>query len=448
MEQASSIGFLTEGTIWKRITSFALPIFLGNLFQQLYNTVDSLIVGNFLGSNALAAVSSSGNLTFLLIGFLNGIAIGAGVVIARYFGARDAENMQRAIHTIVAFGLAASVAMTVIGVLLTPQILIWMDTPTSVMPNSVVYLKIYFMGSLGFVMYNVFVGILQAVGDSRHPLYYLIISSIINVVLDLVFIGVFHTGVEGAAVATAFSQLVSAVLCLIQLMRTREPYRVSLRKIRFDAIMLKQVIHLGLPSGVQNSIVALANVIVQANINSFGEMAMAGCGAFSKIEGFAFLPINSFSMALPTFIGQNIGAGKYERAAKGARFGILSSVILAEVIGMLILVFAPALTAAFESTPEVIQFGVERARTSAPFFCLLAYSHSMGAVMRGEGKPVVSMLVMMICWCVIRVSFLSLVIPLTNNIQFVYWAYPMTWLLSSIAFFVYYKKADRLHSFA
>ena len=179
MEQASSIGFLTEGTIWKRITSFALPIFLGNLFQQLYNTADSLIVGNFLGSNALAAVSSSGNLTFLLIGFLNGIAIGAGVVIARYFGARDAENMQRAIHTIVAFGLAASVAMTVIGVLLTPQILTWMDTPTSVMPNSVVYLKIYFMGSLGFVMYNVFVGILQAVGDSRHPLYYLIISSIL-----------------------------------------------------------------------------------------------------------------------------------------------------------------------------------------------------------------------------------------------------------------------------
>ena len=338
---------MTEGAIWKRITFFALPIFFGNLFQQMYNTVDSLIVGNFLGSNALAAVSSSGNLIFLLIGFLNGVSIGAGVVIARYFGARDQESLHTAIHTTVAFGLVASVIMTFVGVIFAPQILIWMGTPENVMPDSVAYFQVYFMGSLGFVMYNIFVGILQAVGDSRHPLYYLIVSSVVNVVLDLVFIAVFHTGVEGAALATTISQLVSAFLCMFQLIRTKAEYHLSLRDIRFNMDMLGQIIRFGLPSGVQNSIIALANVVVQANINSFGAMAMAGCGAFSKIEGFGFLPITSFTMAMTTFVGQNLGAKQYERTRQGARFGIISAAILAELIGVIIFILAPVLIKLF-----------------------------------------------------------------------------------------------------
>ena len=209
---------MSEGCIWKKITFFALPLFLGNLFQQLYNTADSLIVGNFLGSNALAAVSSSGNLIFLMVGFFNGIAMGAGVVIARYFGAKDVENMQKAIHTTVAFGLVASVVLTFVGVLLAPQMLIWMDTPSNVLPSSITYFRIYFAGSLGLVMYNIFVGILQAIGDSKHPLYYLIISSITNIVLDIVFISVFHFGVGAAAFATILSQFLSAFLCLVLLM--------------------------------------------------------------------------------------------------------------------------------------------------------------------------------------------------------------------------------------
>ena len=437
---------MTEGSIWKKITFFALPIFLGNLFQQMYNTADSLIVGNFLGSNALAAVSSSGSLIFLLIGFLSGIAIGAGVVISRYFGARDDENVQIAIHTTAALGLVAGVLMTLVGVLLSPQILVWMGTPDVVMGESLTYLQIYFMGSLGSVMYNIFVGTLQAMGDSKHPLYYLIASSIVNVVLDILFIAVFHAGVGGAALATIISQFLSAFLCMFRLMKNKGCEKLYLRKIRFNWEMLKQIVRFGLPSGVQNSIIALANVVVQSNINSFGEMAMAGVGAFSKIEGFGFLPITSFTMAMTTFISQNLGAKQHERAKQGARFGIFMTALLAELIGVVVFIFAPQLIAAFDSNPEVVAIGVEKARTSALFFFLLAYSHAVSAILRGAGKAVVPMMVMMIFWCVVRVAFLMITVPLTHSIQMLYWVYPLTWGLSSLAFLWYYKKADWLHA--
>lgn len=436
---------MTSGPIGKRMMFFALPLLLGNLFQQLYNTVDSLIVGNFLGSSALAAVSSSGSLIFMLIGFLSGISAGAGVVISQYFGAEDVPNIQRAVHTTVAFGIAAGILMTIAGILLSPQILAWMGTPESVMPESISYLQIYFSGSLGFVLYNVFVGILQAVGDSRHPLYYLMASSVINLILDILFIGFFHTGVGGAALATVISQIVSAFLCFIQLLRTKESYRLRLSSIRFDLQMLGRIVRIGLPSGVQNSIIAFANVVVQSYINAFGEMAMAGYGAYTKIEGFAFLPINSFTMAMTTFVGQNLGAGQTERTRKGARFGILVTVVMAELIGVIVMLFAPQLIAAFDSTPAVVQFGVEKARTAALFYCLLAYSHSVASVIRGAGKAVVSMLIMMTFWCVVRVAFLAVSIPLTHSVQMVYAVYPLTWALSSVAFFFYYRRAGWLN---
>lgn len=433
---------MTAGSISKRMIFFALPLLLGNLFQQMYNTVDSLIVGNFLGSSALAAVSSSGSLIFMLIGFLSGISSGAGVIVSRYFGAEDAKGVHRAVHTTVAFGLVAGALMTVAGVLLSPQILRWMGTPESVMPESVTYLKIYFSGSLGFVMYNIFVGILQAVGDSRHPLYYLMISSVINLVLDVVLIKDFHTGVGGAALATVISQVFSAILCFIQLLRTDDSYRLQVTKIRFDLKMLGQIVRIGLPSGVQNSIIAFANVVVQSYINAFGEMTMAGYGAYSKIEGFAFLPINSFTMAMTTFVGQNLGAGQLERTKRGARFGSLAAVILAELIGIVVFILAPQLIAAFDSTPEVVRFGVEKARTAALFYCLLAYSHSVASILRGARKAIAPMIIMMSFWCVIRVAFLAVSIPLTHSIQMVYVVYPLTWALSSIAFFFYYRRAN------
>ena len=436
---------MTSGSIGKRMMFFALSLLLGNLFQQLYNTVDSLIVGNFLGSSALAAVSSSGSLIFMLIGFLSGISAGAGVVISQYFRAEDVPNIQRAVHTTVAFGIAAGLLMTIVGILLSPQILAWMGTPESVMPESISYLQIYFSGSLGFVLYNVFVGILQAVGDSRHPLYYLMASSAINLVLDILFIGFFHTGVGGAALATVISQVFSAILCFVQLLRTKESYQLRLSSIRFDLPMLGRIIRSGLPSGVQNSIIAFANVVVQSYINAFGQMAMAGYGAYTKIEGFAFLPINSFTMAMTTFVGQNLGAGQTERTRKGARFGILVTVVMAELIGVIVMLFAPQLIAAFDSTPAVVQFGVEKARTAALFYCLLAYSHSVASVIRGAGKAVVSMLIMMTFWCVVRVAFLAVSIPFTHSVLMVYAVYPLTWALSSVAFFFYYRRANWLN---
>ena len=437
---------MTSGAIWKRMILFALPLMLGNLFQQMYNTVDSLIVGRFVGSSALAAVSSSGSLIGMLIGLLSGISSGAGVIVARHFGAQDKEGLHRTVHTIVAFGLVAGVIMTAVGVLLSPQILVWMGTPESVMVESVVYLRIYFCGSLPFMMYNVFVGILQAVGDGRHPLYYLIASSIINLGLDLLFIEGFDAGVGGAALATVISQIVSALLCLAQLMRTKEDYRVDLKAIRFQKDILWQVIRVGLPSGVQNSIIAFANVIVQSNVNAFGEMAMAGYGAYAKIEGFGFLPINSVTLALTTFVGQNLGAMQHERTRKGARFGILMTVTLAEAIGVLVFLFAPQLIALFDPTPEVVAFGVGKARTAALFYCLLAYAHSVAAVLRGAGRAVIPMAIMIAIWCGVRVAFLSITIPLTHSIQMVYWVYPLTWGISCVLFFLYYKKADWMNT--
>lgn len=448
MSGVKSKTLLTEGVIWKKIVGFAIPLFLGNLFQQLYNTADSLIVGNFLGSDALAAVSSSGSLIFLLVGFFNGIAVGAGVVIARYFGARRQQELQDAIHTIVGFGIVSGILLTVIGLIMAPKILIWMKTPADVLVNSVLYFRIYFLGSLAFVLYNNFVGILQAVGDSRHPLYYLIVSSVLNIILDLVFVGVFHYGVGSAALATIISQFTSAGLCLYRLTKkSPEEYRVHLRKIRLHRKMLRQIISNGLPTGIQNSVISIANVVVQSNINSFGKMAVAGCGAYSKIEGFGFLPITCFSMSLTTFISQNLGARKIDRVKKGARFGVVTSLLLAELVGIIIYITIPVLISGFNSDPGVISFGVRQARTVTLFYFLLAYSHCMAGLFRGAGKAVVPMCVMLVCWCMIRVIYITVATSIIPEIEVVFWAYPLTWTLSSISFTVYYLKSNWLKSF-
>ena len=412
---------MTSGPIWKRIIFFAIPLFFGNLFQQLYNTADSLIVGRFLGSTALAAVSSSGNLIFLMVGFFNGLAIGAGVVVAKYYGAKRYHIVQRTIHTIMALGLICGIVLTFIGVLAAPQILVLMGTPSEVLPNSITYFRIYFCGSLAFVMYNFMVGILQSVGDSRHPLIYLVISSIVNIVL--------------------------AFLCLWQLMKSPEEYRVHISKIRIDFLVLRQIISNGLPSGLQNSIISLANVVVQSNINKFGEMAVAGCGSYSKVEGFGFLPITCFALALTTFISQNLGAKEYGRAKKGAVFGVLCSITIAELIGLVIYGLAPMLISAFSSTPEVISYGTAQAHVAALFYFLLAFSHCMAGILRGAGKSTVPMLVMLVCWCIIRVTYITAMVRLIPDIRVIFWAYPLTWTLSSIVFFIYFLKSDWIHSF-
>ena len=438
---------LTEGPIAKKLILFAIPMFLGNLFQQLYNTADSLIVGNFLGSTSLAAVTSTGSLIFLIVGFFNGTAMGAGVVISRFFGAKDYDRVKKAIHTDLAFGLLCGGIMTIVGVVFAPQILALMGTPKEVFAQAVWYIRIYFLGSISFVLYNVCMGILQAVGDSRHPLYYLIISSIVNIVLDILFNGVLRLGVAYAALATIFSQTLSVALCMRRLMITQDIYQVHIHEIRFDPQIIKQIIQIGLPSGLQNSIISIANVVVQSNINAFGSDAMAGCGSYSKIEGFGFLPITCFAMALTTFIGQNLGARQYARAKKGALFGILCSITVAELIGILIYFFIPQLVVLFNSEPQVVEYGVLQARTVGRFYFLLAFSHCAAGILRGAGKSTVPMFVMLGCWCIIRITYITIITHFIPKIVVIFWAYPLTWTLSSIIFLVFLLKGDWLYAY-
>ena len=438
---------LTEGPIWKKLLLFALPILLGNIFQQFYNAFDSWVVGRFLGDTALAAVSSSGSLIHMFVGFFNGVAMGAGVLIARFYGAKDYTGMHTAIHTDVAFGLTAGILLTVLGVTFSPTILRWMGTPESVMPQSVAYFRFYFCGAIFTVMYNIFVGILHAVGDSRHPLYYLIFSTFVNIALDLLFVAVFKWGVGSAAIATTISQGVSALLCLFLLLRVDAPYKLKIRDIKFDFSCLKSIVRFGLPSGVQNSVIGFANLVVQTNINAFGAAAMAGCGAYSKMEGFAFLPVTCFSMALSTFVGQNLGAHKHDRVRKGIGFGIACSCIMAELIGICSYLFAPQLIGFFNNAPEVVDYGTRHMRTICMFYCLLAFSHCVAGIMRGAGKATVPMFTMLLCWCVIRVSYITIAVRFVNELTTVSFAYPLTWTLSSIIFLIYLIKGDWIHTF-
>ena len=444
---ASQVKDMTVGNPYKLMLGFALPVFLSQLFQQMYNTVDALIVGRYLGTEALAAVTSSGTLIFLMISFFAGTAMGGGIVIGRYFGAGDHQRVSGAIHTMLAFGIASGAFLTVVGVAFTPVFLVWMQTDPEVLPDAVEYFRYYFMGGLFMVMYNISRSIMNALGDSRRPLYYLIFSSMLNVVLDLLFLAVFRWGVWSAAAATVISQAASVVLCMIYLLRKDNMFTVELRKIRFHKDLLMEIIRYGLPSGVQNSVIALANVVVQSQINSFGTSAMAAFGSHSKIEGFAFLPITSFNMACTTFISQNLGARLYDRAKKGAAFSILAAMLLAELTGVFVYTCSPWLIGMFDQTPSVIELGVMQAHTQSPFYFLLAFSHSVAAVCRGAGKAFVPMCVMLSIWCVVRIIYIMLVTMLIGEISLIYWAYPLTWALSSIIYLIYYLRSDWVHGF-
>lgn len=438
---------MTKGGIYSQIIYFALPIMLSQIFQQLYNTADSLIVGHYLGTNALAAVSSSGTLIFLLVSFFNGTAMGAGVVISRYFGAGNRENVSKAIHTNIAFGLVSGIFLTVIGVLFTPTFLVWMRTDPEVLPEAIEYFRYYFLGSIGLVMYNICRGIMNAVGDSKRPLYYLIFSSVLNILLDVLFVGALGWGVWSAALATVISQVASVVLCMIYLCKNGNIFSVEIKKLRFHGDMFGEIIKYGLPSGVQNSVIAFANVIVQTQINGFGKFATAAYGTYAKIEGFAFLPMMSFNMATTTFISQNLGAKQYDRAKKGARFGILAAVILAELVGVLIYFSAPHLIGMFDSNAEVIALGVKQAHTASLFYFLLAFSHAVAAVCRGAGKAFVPMFVMLSIWCALRIAYIAIVTHFWGDIGLIYWAYPITWGISSVIYLIYYNCSDWIHGF-
>ena len=438
---------MTTGSTWKLLLSFAVPLLIGNLFQQLYNTVDSLVVGNFVGTEALAAVGSTTSIINTMVMFFNGTSIGASV-ISRHYGAHDDKKLHLAVETTIMVTFLASILFTALGIFLAPLMLRFMSTPDDVLESASVYLRIYFSGIAGLLVYNMGSAVLRAVGDTKRPLLFLCFSSILNTVLDLVFVIVFHLGIAGVAYATIISQFMSAFLCLYRLMKkSPEEYTVSLRDVRLDSYMLKQIVSNGLPAGIQNSVIAIANVVVQSNINSFGKLAVAGCGAYSKVEGFGFLPITCFSMGLTTFISQNLGAKKYDRAKKGARIGILCSISMAEIVGIIVYFASPVFIAAFNNDPKVIAFGVKEAHIITLFYFLLAFSHCIAGLMRGAGRATVPMFVMLGCWCVIRVTYITIAVKLHPVIQTGFWAYPLTWSLSSILFLIFYLKSDWIHGF-
>ena len=404
--------------------------------------MDSVVVGNYIGAQALAAVGSSAPVINLLVSFFMGLAVGAGVIISRYFGARKKEELHIAVHTSLALTFAAGLVMTLIGVLISPYVLQWVGTPSDVMESSVLYLRIYFLGILSVMVYNMGSGILRAVGDSRNPLYFLIVSSVTNIILDMLFVIVFHMGIAGVGWATLIAQTISAVLTMLLLMRTKEEYQVKLKHIRFHKHMLYEIVRLGLPSGLQNAIVSFSNVIVQSNINAFGSLAMAGCGSYTKIDGFAILPVMSYSMALTTFTGQNMGAKKYDRVKQGAKTGILMSVITIVCISALLLILGPNVLAIFSSDPTVINYGLYMMHVLAPGYIFLAISHAFNGIIRGAGITTVPMIVMVTCWCGLRMAWILTSVPLFHDIGVVFMGWPLTWIASALWLFLYYRKGS------
>ena len=442
MTQKNRTRDLTVGSPMKLILSFAAPLLFGFLFQQFYSFVDTAIVGKYLGASKLAAVGSTGSVNFLVLGFCQGACSGFAIPIAQAFGARDEHQVRKCVAASTYLSAGVSFVIAALTGWLCPAMLRLMNTPEAIIADSVAYIRIIFLGIPVTILYNMASGILRSLGDSRTPVYFLVLASLVNVVLDLVLIVYAGMGVAGAAVATIISQMLSAILSLIRLMRTDSSIRVRLRAIRFDRPILGRMIRIGIPSGLQNSIIGFSNVVIQSYINAYGEFAMAGIGAYTKDEGFAFIPITSFSMVLTTFVSQNLGAGEAGRVKKGVRFGGLTGILMAVVIGILTVVFAPQLIGAFNSNPEVIAYGVARARIVCPFFCLVSFSHLMAAILRGYGKANVPMIDFLVCWCVIRILIIAVGGLFIHSIYLTYWVYPITWTLSTLTMGIYYRKEE------
>lgn len=418
---------MTEGVIWKQLLAFSMPLLVGNLFQQLYNTVDSIVVGNFIGGEALAAVGSSNSLINLIIGMFMGIGTGAGVIISQYYGAKNEGKLRLAVHTTMALSIIGGVILIVAGVFLSPFILKWMGTPVAVMPNSVAYLRIFFCGSLFNLLYNMGAGVLRAVGDSRRPLYYLCVSSVVNIILDMVFVVVFNMGTAGVGYATVIAQAVSSVLTLRALAATEDIYRLILSEIRIDKSMMIRILKLGIPSGIQQSIISLSNVIVQANVNSYGYAAMAGFGAYSKIDGFAMLPLQSFCMASTTFTGQNIGAKKARRIRQGIFQGIIISLSYTVLISIFLYWNAERILRVFSPEKDVIAYGYTTMLILLPFYWTIAIHQILMGSIRGSGRTMVSMLIGVGNMCILRMIYINLLVPFFPSYKAVMWCYPITW---------------------
>ena len=433
---------LIEGPIFQALLVFAIPLLIGNLFQQLYNTADSYVVGNFVDTNALAAVGASGSVIQMLVGFFMGLSVGAGVVIAQYFGAGRKEEMSQAIHSALALTVLLSVLFTVVGIAVTRPLLKAIGVPQEVLPHSTLYLTIYFAGITFLLFYNMGSGILRAIGNSRDPLIYLAIASILNVILDVLLVCVAQLGVAGVALGTLIAQAVSAVLVMLQLMRTKEDYRVEIKKIRFHPEMLKQIAIVGLPAALQQSITAFSNVVVQSYINSFGTAAIAGYSTTVRIDGFLQLALQSFNMTITTFVGQNIGAKKTERVKRGIFTAWLMCSVIILAGSVLMNREGAMLVRLFTDDEAVIANGAAMLRLFSYAYWTLPIVQILSGALRGAGKSSIPMFFMLGCFVVIRQIYLAVTVPATHSLLVVMAGWPGTWALCAAGMTVYFFKAD------
>jgi putative MATE family efflux protein len=430
---------ITDGVIWKQILIFFFPLLFGTFFQQLYNTADAIVVGRFAGKEALSAVGgTTGTLINVFVGFFVGISTGATVTISQYYGGRHKEEVSKAVHTAIAMAIVGGAIIMLLGVVGAPVALRMMGTPEEIIPYSLTYLRIYFAGMIANLVYNVGAGILRAIGDSKRPLYFLIISCLINIVLDLLFVVVFHWDVMGVAVATVISQLCSAILVCITLMRTKDCYQLRWKELRFHKEMLRRIFHIGLPAGFQSLMYSSSNVIIQANMNSFGTDTIAAWTAFGKIDGIFWMIMSSFGISITTFVGQNYGAGKYDRVRKGSKVCLRMAMAVAIGLSAILYFTGPYIYWLFTTDTLVVEKGMEILRIMVPTFWTYVFIEIFSGSLRGMGDSFIPMILTSMGVCVLRILWLFTIVPLRPEISTVIYSYPITWSVTSVLFIIYY----------
>lgn len=439
-----SVNQITEGVIWKQLLLFFFPIVLGTFFQQLYNTADTVVVGRFVGKEALASVGgSTAQIANLVVGFFVGLSSGATVVISQFYGAKDRGELNRSLHTAFAFSIVGSIVITIAGIALAPWLLRLMNTPEQLMKDSLTYLRIYFGGILFVFIYNMGSSILRAVGDSKRPLYYLIVCCILNIVLDLLLVVVFHMGVAGAAIATVFSQAVSAVLVTVALARSEDLYQLRFREIRFYKNALISLVWIGLPAGFQSTMYSISNMVIQTSLNALGTDTVAAWTAFGKIDSLYWMVNNSFGIAVTTFVGQNFGAGKYDRMKRSVRVGIGMALVAAVAITGLFFAAGEPIFHLFTTDSGVITIGMQILRLMAPAYFLFVFIELLSGALRGTGDVMIPMIITCCGVCVLRILWVLLVVPFRPGLETIIFSYPVTWLITAVLFIFYYLMREK-----
>jgi len=444
-KSAAAKNEITEGVIWKQLLLFFFPILFGTFFQQLYNAADAMILGRFVGKEALSAAGgSTGTVINLMVGFFVGLSSGATVIISQYYGAKRAEMVGYAVHTAIAFSIGAGLLLTVGGFAAAPAILRAMDTPADVLDLAVLYIRIYFLGMTGNLVYNVGAGILRAVGDSKRPLYFLIASCLTNIVLDVLLIVVLKLGVAGAAAATISSQALSAALVILVLLRTKDMHRLELKKIRLDRRMFKRIIRIGFPAGLQSVMYSTSNIIIQAAINSQGTDTVAAWTAYSKLDCVFWMTINAFGIAATTFVGQNFGAGKHGRVRKGIRSCLAMSFAATILVSVALYFGAPYIYRLFTTDGQVLGIGLEMTRFLVPVYFTYVVIEIFSGALRGVGDCWIPTLICLTGICAIRVLWIMFAVPLKPDIYTIMFSYPLTWVVTSLLFMGYYALFSKI----